>query len=329
MRLFSLCRNALAAGLFSLVIASLAIAQSARTERVSFATGTNGTVIEDRITGDQTVKYVLGASKGQIMSVDMQTSNASSYFNILPPGSDVAVFRGSTEGTVADVPLPVSGDYTVEVFLMRSAARRNETANYAIAFSIHGPDYADGLAGGPDFWKVTGVGGGNLLNVRSGPATRYGVIGKLQNGDVLKNSGCRLTGNERWCQIRAVGLGTMGWVAGRFLIEAAAPRMPKMPAGGPVGNGTPFDATGSVRCSSTGGKPLRDCLFGVIRAGVGNAGVWVATGEGQERQILFEGYVPVAASPSGALSYEKDNDLFLIKVDNENYEIPSAVLDGG
>jgi hypothetical protein len=34
---------------------------------------------------------------------------------------------------------------------------------------------------------------------------------------------CRLIGGERWCEIRATHSGAMGWVAGGYLVEAAAP----------------------------------------------------------------------------------------------------------
>jgi hypothetical protein len=317
--------------LFALSLASAGAGQARdiRTERVAFATGTPRTVIEGTITGGQIVDYVLGAAAGRTLSVDMRTSNASSYFNILPSGSDEAMFVGSSGGTVADVPVPTAGDYVIRVYLMRSAARRNETARYSLAVGVGPPDFADGLAGGPDYWKVAGVGGNGLLNVRGGPSTRYPVVGKLQNGDVLRNDGCRMSGDERWCQIRATGSGRRGWVAGRFLIEAAPPRAASMPEGGPVGNGTPFDATGSVPCSTAAGQPTRPCLFGVVRDGPGNAGIWIGLGDGTERQILFERHVPVATDSGAALSFDKKADLFLIRIGEERYEIPSAVLDGG
>jgi len=96
-----------------------------------------------------------------------------------------------------------------------------------------------------------------------------------------------------------------------------------------VGNGTPFDATGFIPCASAPDQPMRQCPFGVIRAGPGNAGVWIALGEGRERQILFEGGVPVASGPAGTLSFEKAGDLFTVRVDAERFEIPEAVVNGG
>jgi uncharacterized protein YraI len=223
----------------------------------------------------------------------------------------------------------MTGDYTVRVYLMRNAARRNEAADYSLAVSLGAPEFADGLSGGPDYWQVVGVNGGDILNLRSGPSTRYPVVSKLNNGKVLQNRGCRMTGEDRWCQIRATNSGATGWVAGRFLVEAAAPRAATVPEEGPIGNGVPFDATGKLPCASATDQPMRQCPFGVVRSGPGNAGVWIAIGDGVERQILFEGGIPVATGPAGALSFEKPGDLFKVRVDSERYEIPDAVVFGG
>ena len=85
------------------------------------------------------VDYTLTAKAGQTMSVKMTTTNASSYFNVLPPGSTgEAIFIGSSEGNNYSGVLPASGKYTVRVYLMRNAARRNETASYSVSFKITG-----------------------------------------------------------------------------------------------------------------------------------------------------------------------------------------------
>ena len=256
------------------------------------------------------------------------TSKSANHFNVLQSGSNEALFVGSTQGTVADVRLPETGFYVIRVYLMRSAARRGERADYSLGISLGPPEFADGLSGGPDYWKVS-AGGGYALNLRAGPSTRYEAISKLRNGEVLQNRGCRLTGGERWCAIRATHSGVTGWVAGRYLVESAAPRSPTMAEGGPVGNGLPFDATGFVPCAADAGQPIRQCPFGVIREGPGNAGIWVALGDGEERQLLFESGSPVTTNSAETLRFEKTGDLFLIRVGNERFEIPDAVVSGG
>jgi hypothetical protein len=122
----------IAAALVAL-FASAALADDIRTERVQFKPGATSAVIEDSITGYQTVDYVLGAREGQSMNVSMATNNGANYFNILAPGeTEVAMFIGSTSGNKYEGVLPESGDYTIRVYMMRSAARRNEVANYRL-----------------------------------------------------------------------------------------------------------------------------------------------------------------------------------------------------
>jgi len=113
---------ALTAALF---VATPALADDIRTERVHFNKGANSATVEGSIKGYETVDYVLGAHKGQSMNVSMATDNTANYFNIIAPGkADEAMFIGSTTGTQYEGTLPASGDYKVRVYLMRSAARR-------------------------------------------------------------------------------------------------------------------------------------------------------------------------------------------------------------
>lgn len=116
--------------------AGLALAEGIRTERVSFSAGASSATMKGAIQGDEVVDYVLGAKAGQRMSVAMKTSNASSYFNVLPPDSEAAIFIGSTSGSEWSAPLPADGDYRVRVYLMRNAARRGEKADYTLSISI-------------------------------------------------------------------------------------------------------------------------------------------------------------------------------------------------
>lgn len=312
-----------------MITGHVSFAQDVRIENLSFEGAGDLLIVEDAITGYGMVDYVIGADGAQIISVDLQTSNPSAYFNVLPAGSNEALFTGSVQGNVADIPAPATGDYLIRIYLMRAAARREEIAEYSLAVSIGAPEFADGLFGGPDYLEVSGVGDGDALNLRSGPGTRYAVKGKLRDGEVLGNLGCRLSGDVRWCQIRAVGSGVNGWTAGQYLVETAPPQAPVTPEGGPVGNGNPFDATGEVACATDGIQPARTCLFGVIREGHGNAGVWIVLGNGTERQILFESGAPVTSDAPGVMTFEMQSDLFMIRIGEERFEIPEAVVNGG
>jgi hypothetical protein len=97
--------------------------------------------VKGTIQGDQTVDYKLRARAGQTMSVKLVTRNGANYFNVLPPGSnDVAIFVGSTDGNEWTGTLPSDGEYTLRVYLMRSAARRNEAAPYTLTVGVTGGD---------------------------------------------------------------------------------------------------------------------------------------------------------------------------------------------
>ncbi len=311
------------------LIATRALAQDIRSERLTVDAQGAPVIVEGEILGDEIIDYVVKVGQQGILFVDLKTSNAANYFNVLPAGSDEALFVGPSSGTVADVPVEAGGEFVIRTFLMRSAARRDEVATYSLAVGLGAEEFADGLSGGPDYWKVAGVGGGDAPNLREGPSTRYAVTAKLRNGDVLQNRGCRMSGDVRWCNIRATGTGVTGWVAGRYLVETAPPKAPGMPEGGPKGNGFPFDATGSIPCASAAGQPSRQCPFGVIREGPGNAGIWIALGDGAERYILFEGGIPVTTDADQKMSYATDADLFIVRVGEERYEIPDALVSGG
>src|SRR5512139_3922174 len=121
------------------VLGGVALAQSPiRKEPVHFETGESSATIKGTIKGDETVDYVLGAQKGQSMVVTLEASNRFAYFNVLPPGSEEALFVGSASGNRYEDTLPASGEYTVRLYLMRNAARRDETATYTLSLGIVG-----------------------------------------------------------------------------------------------------------------------------------------------------------------------------------------------
>ena len=130
-------RIALALAVFAL-FSPFASAQPIKVQRISFVVGASSATVKGSIAGAEIVDYKLGARAGQTMSVTLKTSNGGNYFNVLPPGSEAALFIGSTSGNQWTGSLPVNGDYTVRVYLMRSAAQRNEKANYTLTVGIKG-----------------------------------------------------------------------------------------------------------------------------------------------------------------------------------------------
>lgn len=129
----------LAAGMLTFGFAWAMAATPIETRPIQFAKGASSATVRGTIRGDQTIDYKLRARAGQTMSVKLATRHGANYFNVLPPGSDdVAIFVGSTGGNEWSGALPSDGDYTVRVYLMRSAARRNESAPYGLTVAVTG-----------------------------------------------------------------------------------------------------------------------------------------------------------------------------------------------
>lgn len=105
--------------------------------RVSFEPGASSATVDGSIQGYETVDYVVNARAGQAMRVALDTAHTATYFNLLEPGeTDVATHIGSTAGNLFEGTTEKTGDYRIRVYMMRSAARREETADYTIDISI-------------------------------------------------------------------------------------------------------------------------------------------------------------------------------------------------
>lgn len=232
------------------LVASSAVAGDIRTERVHFAKGATSATVNGTLTGYETVDYVLGAAKGQYMNVSMATPNTATYFNLLAPGeNEVAFFNGSVDGNQYEGTLPATGDYKVRVYMMRSAARRNEKAPYRLEMIVTGAPARPAAA------------------AASAPPARV-------------------------------------------------------------------DATGHVPCAQHAGQPTMECPFAVTRTGPGNATVVVTLPDGRKRTLFFVGGKATRSDASQAdgaskLSTSRESDLNFVRVGEERYEIPDALVSGG
>ncbi len=123
--------------LATLALAMPVYAQSAEPAgRIEFASGTSSITIKGRVTGDGAIAYVVSAQAGQTLAVSMTTSNSSNHFNVTAPGANEAMFMGHLSGNRFTTALSASGDYTIRVYLMRNAARRDENADYSLTVSL-------------------------------------------------------------------------------------------------------------------------------------------------------------------------------------------------
>jgi hypothetical protein len=136
--------------------------------RVQFVAGAESVVVKGRLKGDATGDYVVGARAGQTLAITLKRTHGQNFFNVNPPGTDVAMFIGSMDstGTAFRGLLPADGDYVVPVYLMRAAARRGESSDYTLTIGLTGtalaplPASQDALLPGTPFHasgRITGV----------------------------------------------------------------------------------------------------------------------------------------------------------------------------
>jgi hypothetical protein len=119
--------------------AGIGVAQpSIQSQGVNFRAGTNSTLLQGQLKGYQSVDYKLRAGAGQALTVELKGSNLQNYFNVMAAGSESALFIGSSSGNSFRGLLPSDGDVTVRVYLMRAAARRNESSRYSLRVGISG-----------------------------------------------------------------------------------------------------------------------------------------------------------------------------------------------
>jgi hypothetical protein len=132
-----------------------------RQERVQFQPGKTSKTIQGRIKGEQIVDYLVNAKAGQSMTVSMTTNNGGNSFNIFAPGkvpgNDAALFIGEMNNNRYKGTLPASGDYLIRVALVRSAARRNEVANYKLQITIAGNAGGDAKVPGTNYHATGNV----------------------------------------------------------------------------------------------------------------------------------------------------------------------------
>lgn len=192
-------------------------------------------------------------------------------------------------------------------------------------------DFADGEAGGPDFWTVSGLTPGDRLNVRRGPSRAERVVATFRNGAVLANLGCRRIDAQRWCKVQNPDFANQtGWANGRYLREAAAP----------VDDSRPDDvivprpdtqATGDLDCAITGYPSVRSCEFGVTRSGRDRATVSITLPDGDQRVLEFDNGDVRSLSGVSAFRFRQSGDTYFINVNNgqERFTMFDTVINGG
>lgn len=186
---------------------------------------------------------------------------------------------------------------------------------------------------GPRNWTVHSDG----VNLRKGPSLSAAVLTTFSTGEVLDNLGCRQAEGRDWCDVQPLGGGPRGFVAAELLKPALAPdgavHRGNNDSARRAGQGD-FDATGRIPCAMAQGQPMGSCPFGVARAGGGYATVVVTRPDGRRRALFFRMGKAIGADTSqgegsATFSTSKEADLYTVRVGNERYELPEAVVFGG
>lgn len=122
-------------GLFIASLCCTGVAGAAdRTIPVKFKVGSSFRTVRGVFKGYDTVTYILGASAGQTLQVMFSPDNDSCYFNVNAPSGGEAINDESDSEFTQQ--LEEDGNYRVQLYMMRSAARRGESCRYSVTFAI-------------------------------------------------------------------------------------------------------------------------------------------------------------------------------------------------
>ncbi len=293
--------------------------------------------VKGALKGDDTIDYRFSGAQGAGVAISMQTTNGANYFNLLREGADQALFIGNIDGISFEGKLPETGAYIIRVYLMRSAARRNEKADYTLSVAVSEsavqegslPNFAEGLNAGPDSWEVATTASAADRVLRGAPASGARGIVNLQPGAKLINLGCRLEGGVTWCEVRQDEDSKLrGWVIGAALVEAKNEVAVPLP--------TKFDASAELKCSSgtppsLGLPPLdKTCEVRVVRR-TGEVELWILK-PGTIDQGRFLSFAPTTfkSDDNSEVTWLRSDDNWLVGINgSEFYFFPDALLTGG
>ena len=271
------------------------------------------------------------------MTINFKADNRFDFFNILPPGGDeraLCGFRARPTPAATPARCPADGDYVVQVYLMRNAARRNEVANYTITIGIGAstgspepagrlcrwPHGRSGLLGGD------GVAANDELNIRKGASTKDAIVKGVPNGAILRNKGCKMVDGQRWCAVEdRYDPAVAGWVAGRYLREAGAQaqenasiRCPRAWHQLPCHGTHSLHARRSARCQ---GLRIRRHAR---KPGV--ATIFITVPNGFVRVLSFDNGKVAPQSAVTSFSSSRDQDNTIVKVNGQDEPTSSPTL---
>ena len=109
-----------------------------RVETVTLDNGEISRTFQGTLRGREYIDFQIAAGAGQRLGVTLKRGNAMNYFKNMAPGANEALLIGSTSGHQARRILAADGVYTIRLYLMRAAARRNEHSDYELSIALDG-----------------------------------------------------------------------------------------------------------------------------------------------------------------------------------------------
>lgn len=109
-----------------------------RVETVTLDNGEISRTFQGTLRGREYIDFQIAAGAEQRLGVTLKRDNAMNYFKIMAPGANEALLTGSTSGHQARRILAADGVYTIRLYLMRAAARRNEHSDYELNIALDG-----------------------------------------------------------------------------------------------------------------------------------------------------------------------------------------------
>lgn len=116
---------------------SVLIFSQITTKKVSFPKGKTETTIKGLVKGEQTIEYTIQLRSYQEFKVSMKTNVNACYFNVIAPDGTF-IFTGETaENKNFSGQTGLPGVYKIQVYNMRSVARRGTPSSYTINVSAY------------------------------------------------------------------------------------------------------------------------------------------------------------------------------------------------
>jgi hypothetical protein len=115
----------------ALAITAVGVRAEPRNVQVSFERGAAETTVKGSLKGPAGVSYVFRAKTGETVEISLKSDQPRLGFILTAPQAHELTYQADIFRGVA----PLDGDYKVTLRFLRSEAKRNPTADYALTIS--------------------------------------------------------------------------------------------------------------------------------------------------------------------------------------------------